>query len=399
MDYHFSFETMREFQHMFEIKYLSGYTVKQYEKGCLTVYVINDSLVIGFELVPLIASENAVYLNAERFRAEIESNPFLTFPEVGAPYYYARIVELTHNDIGFRYNNAGFARDLCRITGLVLMDVYIQYRKFNSDDIARWNCIDRYSAAFPGLCLLDRVAAWQGINYNFIVVELENSSGDVGRAVAYTSQKPHDYIRNLCDSWIKTGKMHSSAMNDGIAERAINAAFASWKGVRRQTRLEQHLKYFTVSLCLKDLGDVYGYQRDILDAANAGEYADIERSTYLKPVNKWTSEELVYKVTKKLYKEYAVIYQLRPFFLRTPKGGQMSYDVYISGLNVAIEYQGKQHFEPVEFFGGDDAFQDVRRRDKIKAELSRANGVKLVYINYWEDITPALIIERVGIEP
>lgn len=77
----------------------------------------------------------------------------------------------------------------------------------------------------------------------------------------------------------------------------------------------------------------------------------------------------------------------------------MSYDVYISGLNVAIEYQGKQHFEPVEFFGGDDAFQDVRRRDKIKAELSRANGVKLVYINYWEDITPALIIERVGIEP
>ena len=77
----------------------------------------------------------------------------------------------------------------------------------------------------------------------------------------------------------------------------------------------------------------------------------------------------------------------------------MSYDVYISGLNVAIEYQGKQHFEPVEFFGGDDAFQDLRRRDKIKAELSRANGVKLVYINYWEDITPALIIERVGIEP
>lgn len=64
-----------------------------------------------------------------------------------------------------------------------------------------------------------------------------------------------------------------------------------------------------------------------------------------------------------------------------------------------IEYQGQQHFEPVEFFGGDGAFQDVQRRDKIKAELSRANGVKLVYINYWEDITPALIIERVGIEP
>lgn len=77
----------------------------------------------------------------------------------------------------------------------------------------------------------------------------------------------------------------------------------------------------------------------------------------------------------------------------------MSYDVYISGLNVAIEYQGKQHFESVDFFGGEIAFQNVQRRDKLKANLSRAHGVKLVYVNYWEDITPALIVERVGIQP
>ena len=31
-------ETMREFQHWFESEYLTGYTVKQYEKYCLTVY-------------------------------------------------------------------------------------------------------------------------------------------------------------------------------------------------------------------------------------------------------------------------------------------------------------------------------------------------------------------------
>lgn len=94
-----------------------------------------------------------------------------------------------------------------------------------------------------------------------------------------------------------------------------------------------------------------------------------------------------------------VTFQHRPFFLRTPIGGQMSYDVYISGLNVAIEYQGKQHFNPVDFFGGYTAFQNVQRRDKLKADLSRAHGVKLVYVNYWEDITPALIVERVGIQP
>ena len=77
----------------------------------------------------------------------------------------------------------------------------------------------------------------------------------------------------------------------------------------------------------------------------------------------------------------------------------MSYDIFISRLNVAIEYQGKQHFEPVEFFGGREAFEKLQIRDKEKAELSRKHGVKLVYINYWEDITPELIIERVGVLP
>ena len=74
----------------------------------------------------------------------------------------------------------------------------------------------------------------------------------------------------------------------------------------------------------------------------------------------------------------------------------MSYDVFITGLNVAIEYQGKQHFEPVDFFGGEESFVNVQKRDKEKAMLSKERGIKLVYINYWENVTPELIRERVG---
>jgi hypothetical protein len=65
----------------------------------------------------------------------------------------------------------------------------------------------------------------------------------------------------------------------------------------------------------------------------------------------------------------------------------MSYDIFISELNVAIEYQGKQHFEPVEYFGGREHYEKQVHRDKLKLELSQKNGVCLVYINYWEDIT------------
>ena len=73
----------------------------------------------------------------------------------------------------------------------------------------------------------------------------------------------------------------------------------------------------------------------------------------------------------------------------------MSYDIYICELRVAIEYQGKQHFEPVDYFGGKENFEKQHERDLLKARLSVENGIKLVYVNYWEDITPDLIKSKV----
>lgn len=74
----------------------------------------------------------------------------------------------------------------------------------------------------------------------------------------------------------------------------------------------------------------------------------------------------------------------------------MSYDVYICRLNVAIEYQGKQHFEPVDIFGGQASFEEQKARDERKKEINFQEGVHLVYINYWEDISTDLIKRKVS---
>ena len=37
----------------------------------------------------------------------------------------------------------------------------------------------------------------------------------------------------------------------------------------------------------------------------------------------------------------------------------------------------------------------LKKRDREKASISKQNGIKLVYINYWEEITPELIKSRV----
>ncbi len=73
----------------------------------------------------------------------------------------------------------------------------------------------------------------------------------------------------------------------------------------------------------------------------------------------------------------------------------MSYDIFVTGLNIAIEYQGKQHFEAINFFGGETGLKKTKERDKQKKKLSEENGIKLIYIYYWEDITVDLIKKKI----
>jgi len=54
---------------------------------------------------------------------------------------------------------------------------------------------------------------------------------------------------------------------------------------------------------------------------------------------------------------------------------------------VAIEYQGKQHYEPVEFFGGREGYRSNRERDDRKRRVCRSNGVKVVYWDYDKPLT------------
>lgn len=59
---------------------------------------------------------------------------------------------------------------------------------------------------------------------------------------------------------------------------------------------------------------------------------------------------------------------------------KLSLDFYLPDYNIAIECQGIQHFEPIDFFGGKEAFEAQKERDKIKAKLCESNGILLKYI-------------------
>lgn len=60
-------------------------------------------------------------------------------------------------------------------------------------------------------------------------------------------------------------------------------------------------------------------------------------------------------------------------------------DIFVPGAGVAIEYQGEQHYRPIELFGGKAGFAATIRRDENKRQLCLLAGVTLEYIRFDED--------------
>lgn len=55
-------------------------------------------------------------------------------------------------------------------------------------------------------------------------------------------------------------------------------------------------------------------------------------------------------------------------------------DFYLNDFNVAIEYQGEQHYQPIDKFGGYNEFIKIKERDDKKFELCEQHGIKVFYL-------------------
>ncbi len=89
----------------------------------------------------------------------------------------------------------------------------------------------------------------------------------------------------------------------------------------------------------------------------------------------WISEtELFYKVSD-YFKDLEVIHHASPKWL-----GRQHLDIYIPKFKIGIEYQGAQHYEPIEFFGGQEALERTIERDERKKQLCKKNNCLLIYV-------------------
>ena len=394
----YTFQAILVFREVFE-KMLSGFSVKIINHGEFErVYIIEDSLVLlsTIEEDPFPVFLNFSTWGTRELRDEIVNNAYYGLPTDSSKYYQMKIEELTPNQIDFHINQDDFKRELSNSLSISIVSS-ASYQKFQGFQPRYWmteTTVSRIDRELPQLQLRERYDAWPGILYNYIIYEVNDVNGNTFFAASYTKGSVVSYVNKMGTGYIETGTFS----NDNTRRNYcwdFDDALRSWKGVPRQKQLEEHLEYFVIKEWQKEFDDIWKYADQLLAQAYNGAFSDFERFSYIRPTNKWITEELVYKLVKKLYRQYKVIYQHRPFFLKSSIGGQMSYDIFIPGLNVAIEYQGKQHFEPVDFFGGEAGFVRTKERDTEKLKLSKKHGVHLVYINYWEDVNDMLIRTRI----
>lgn len=61
---------------------------------------------------------------------------------------------------------------------------------------------------------------------------------------------------------------------------------------------------------------------------------------------------------------------------------KLPFDFYLKDYNLCIEFDGKQHFEPIEYFGGQKTFEQTQKRDSIKNHYCKDNDIDLIRIQY-----------------
>lgn len=85
-----------------------------------------------------------------------------------------------------------------------------------------------------------------------------------------------------------------------------------------------------------------------------------------------------------------IAYEFQKTFKNCKDKRLLPFDFYLPKLNMCIEFDGEQHYRPIEYFGGEGKFELQQKHDNIKREYCKNNNIKLLEIPYFEDVEEKL---------
>ncbi len=249
----------------------------------------------------------------------------------------------------------------------------------------------------PGAVVLYKIARGERTGYAALWTD------KIDRAHEFAKEGYKNYIPFCLDftqKWAYSGRPFLFKASDAFISIYRDYVYEGGKELQDKKEINQHIVYRID----KEYDDTYktdpnrGNSYLVLDRAikraERGESENLDFYQFTDGRTKWNTEFLVYQIIKKMYPK-DTIYQYAAPFLKVGKS-QLVYDVFIVSLNIAIEYQGEQHFKQVGFFGDEKDFKARKRRDALKRKLSKENDVTLIYVNYDENVNEELISMKIN---
>jgi len=88
--------------------------------------------------------------------------------------------------------------------------------------------------------------------------------------------------------------------------------------------------------------------------------------------------------------KHNIIFIPQHTFFECKNTNVLPFDFYLPDYNTCIEYDGIQHFKPVNRFGGEKGFLLTKQNDLIKNKFCLVNKINLIRIPYFDNITSHL---------
>lgn len=126
-------------------------------------------------------------------------------------------------------------------------------------------------------------------------------------------------------------------------------------------------------------------------SSNIDRRTAIAEAARIFQTSKWKNEALLYAIIKDAFPNSTILREYAPAFLEG-----LRIDIYVKDINLAIEYQGEQHYRPISIFGGDDGYNGLKERDKLKMTLCKNNNIPLEFFTFKEKITSDLVRHKLS---
>ena len=263
------------------------------------------------------------------------------------------------------------------------------------NDICQWIRYDHFQQGHGcKFCGIEKSAESKRISFEFIKEKYNEVNFDLIDNEFINSHTPMkcicrnhpDIVQKIPYTNIQRGqKCLYCAREININKKRLNLDFIKQQFVesgRKPLFSEYHNSYeYLPYECMQHPGEIYyinyiGVKNNINCCPNSWKTAGENK------IEKYLKNNNIKYIPQKRFKDCKDIFELKM-------------DFYLVDYNIIVEYNGQQHYESFDFFGGIPRFISQQRKDKIKRDYCKASNIPLLEIPYWRFSKIAEILSRV----